>query len=760
MNIASERTKTHLSCAIYTRKSSEEGLEQEFNSLQAQREACEAYIASQKHEGWTLVKTAYDDGGFSGGNMQRPALKALLADIAASKIDVIVVYKVDRLSRSLHDFARMVELFDTHKMSFVSVTQAFNTTSSMGRLTLNVLLSFAQFEREVTGERIRDKIAASKKKGMWMGGSLPLGYDVVERKLVINPAEAIQVQRIFDLYLKHSNVRLLQEDLRREGIVAKARASDQRPGGAVMARGALYKLLANPIYRGQIRHQGVCYPGQHAAIVDAERWDAVQVQLKANTNYHAARHAGRANTNWLIGKLFDAAGERLTPNHCVKQGRRYRYYVSHRLVTETASQHQDGWRLPARGTEQIVVHAAQSMLEDQASLTTVLRERGIDAHRLPGLIQAAKSMAKQIGDAQVHTSATVLRLIQRAELHMGTLRLTLCLDGLTQDRKVESSPSYAPSATITMMRDIPLQIKRRAHEMRLVIEGRTSRTTKSDPVMVKAIARSHVWADALLLGNADSMRTIARGEGVTDSTIKKQMPLAFLAPDIVKAILDGTQPEHLTTYAKPPVATRFQKGQSGNATGRKKGSKNNQPALHEERLKTIMLDEAYRTIQVNDGNCQVTMPMAQAIMRALAVSAAKGQTRAQKLFVEMLSRTEQSNKQVYDEYTTAVLNYKYCAEAEIERCEKLGIEPPELIPHPSQITINGRTGEVIVKGPTTKEEKATYDEFRERKADFKFSVAETKKLLLTEPAELHPAILEAIAYEQSIVDILSQVIPD
>ena len=213
-------------------------------------------------------------------------------------------------------------------------------------------------------------------------------------------------------------------------------------------------------------------------------------------------------------------------------------------------------------------------------------------------------------------------------------------------------------------------------------------------------------------------------------------------------------------YAKPPVATRFQKGQSGNATGRKKGSKNNQPALHAERLKTIMLDEAYRSIQVNDGNRQVTMPMAQAIMRALAVSAAKGQTRAQKLFVEMLSRTEQSNKQLYDEYTTAVLDYKYSAEAEIDRCEKLGIEPPELIPHPSQITINGRTGEVIVKGPTTKEEKAKYDEFRERKEAFKFSVAETKKLLLTESVEMHPAILETIAYEQRIVDILSQVIPD
>ncbi len=408
MSAVAERAKTHLRCAIYTRKSSEEGLEQEFNSLQAQREACEAYIASQKHEGWTLVKTAYDDGGFSGGNMQRPALKVLLADIAAGKIDVIVVYKVDRLSRSLHDFARMVELFDRHKVSFVSVTQAFNTTSSMGRLTLNVLLSFAQFEREVTGERIRDKIAASKKKGMWMGGSLPLGYDVLDRKLVVNAKEAMQVQRIFDLYLQHGNVRLLQADLRREGIVAKSRASDQRPGGAIMSRGALYKLLANPIYRGQIRHQGDCYIGQHEAIIDLERWDAVQTKLKTNTREHRSREKTQSSRNWLIGKLFDAAGERLSPNHCVKQGRRYRYYTSHALLSDIAEKHRDGWRLPARGTERMVMDAAQSMLEDRAALASTLQEQAIETYDLLRILQAAKVMAKQIGDAQMQSNDAII----------------------------------------------------------------------------------------------------------------------------------------------------------------------------------------------------------------------------------------------------------------------------------------------------------------------------------------------------------------
>src|SRR6266478_2573100 len=275
-------------CAIYTRKSSEEGLEQEFNSLQAQCEACEAYIRSQRHEGWTLTMTRYDDGGFSGGNIERPALQRLLADIQGGRIDIIVVYKVDRLTRSLADFARLVEIFDAQGVSFVSVTQQFNTTSSMGRLTLNVLLSFAQFEREVTGERIRDKIAASKKKGMWMGGNVPVGYDASERTLVINPAEAETVRRIFALYCELRCVRRVKQEADRLGLSTKrsTTAGGTERGDKSFSRGHIYHLLSNPIYSGQIAHKGQLYPGQHAALIDTETWTAVRDQLADNARDH------------------------------------------------------------------------------------------------------------------------------------------------------------------------------------------------------------------------------------------------------------------------------------------------------------------------------------------------------------------------------------------------------------------------------------------------------------------------------------------
>src|ERR1700745_3697877 len=285
-------------CAVYTRKSSEEGLEQEFNSLAAQREAREAYIRSQQHEGWVLAKTRYDDGGFSGGNLERPALRQLLTDIRAGRIDIVVVYKVDRLTRSLADFARLVEIFDAQSTSFVSVTQQFNTTSSMGRLTLNVLLSFAQFEREVTGERIRDKIAASKKKGMWMGGNVPLGYDASERTLVINPAEAETVRCIFALYRELGCVRRVKEEVDRLGLRTKlsTTAKGTERGGKPFSRGHLYTLLSNPIYTGHIAHKGELHPGQQPALIDDETWVAVREQLAGDTSDYRrkAKDAGAA----------------------------------------------------------------------------------------------------------------------------------------------------------------------------------------------------------------------------------------------------------------------------------------------------------------------------------------------------------------------------------------------------------------------------------------------------------------------------------
>src|SRR5689334_16767879 len=334
---APERTGA-VRCAIYTRKSTEEGLEQDFNSLDAQYEACAAYILSQVGEGWTQVKSRYDDGGFSGGSMQRPALQRLLEDVRAGKVDVIVVYKVDRLTRSLSDFAKIVEVLDARGASFVSVTQAFNTTTSMGRLTLNVLLSFAQFEREVIGERIRDKIAASKRKGMWMGGVPPLGYRVQDRKLVIIDSEAELVRSIFRRYAELGSVRLVKQELDARGVKSKSwtSASGRPIGDKPFSRGALYLMLQNRTYLGEIVHKGQSHPGDHAPLIDQPLWDAVHSQLADNT---AERSSGTRTRQpgLLAGLLFDPDGNPMTPTHAVKKGTRYRYYVSRQLITKDSA---------------------------------------------------------------------------------------------------------------------------------------------------------------------------------------------------------------------------------------------------------------------------------------------------------------------------------------------------------------------------------------------------------------------------------------
>ena len=371
-------------CAIYTRKSSDEGLEQEFNSLDAQREACEAFIRSQKHEGWVCLPDAYDDGGFSGGTIDRPALQRLLADIQKGKVRIVVVYKVDRLTRSLSDFARIVEIFDARGVSFVSVTQQFNTTTSMGRLTLNVLLSFAQFEREVTGERIRDKIAASKKKGMWMGGPVPLGYDVKDRKLLVNETEAKTVRLIFRRYADLASVHALKDDLDARGIVSKIRvtANGRRFGGNPIARGALYTMLQNPIYRGEIRHRDRSYPGEHAAIIDQELWDKVQAQLAENT-VERRRGLRAGNPSLLAGLLFDDRGHGMVPSHARKSGRRYRYYVSKPLIVEGKNKNSGGRRIPAADIERIVVNRLRLFLSDGGQVFE-LRSRRLSRTRATG----------------------------------------------------------------------------------------------------------------------------------------------------------------------------------------------------------------------------------------------------------------------------------------------------------------------------------------------------------------------------------------
>src|ERR1700730_16652088 len=409
---AMERTKTSIRrCAIYTRKSSEEGLEQDFNSLHAQREACEAFIKSQAGEGWRLEKTGYDEGGLSGGTMERPALQRLLSDVNQGVIDVVVVYKVDRLTRSLTDFAKMVEVFDAHAVSFVAVTQQFNTTTSMGRLTLNVLLSFAQFEREVTGERIRDKIAASKQKGMWMGDLVPLRPEVHERRLMVNQSEAETVREIFRRYLELGGVRLLMEELNRRGIRSKVRVArnGKTSGGNSFFRGALYVLLSNPIYIGEIRHKSVRHPGLHEPIVERELWEKTQLLLRSQAVRGGSRT--KAITSPLMGRLFDESGQSLTPSHAVKGERRYRrYYVSRNLIKGTADSAERGWRLPAPEIERTVAASAGQILSDRIGIAAAAS--GLAENRLPAIFAAAEELRERL-QSEVEAGAAQSALVDR-----------------------------------------------------------------------------------------------------------------------------------------------------------------------------------------------------------------------------------------------------------------------------------------------------------------------------------------------------------
>ena len=357
-----EKSKATLRCAIYTRVSTEHGLEQEFNSLDNQRESSEAYIKSQAHEGWKLLRSRYDDGGYSGGSMERPALQKLLDDVRSRRIDVIIVYKVDRLTRSLANFAKLVELFDAHQVSFVSVTQAFNTTTSMGRLTLNVLLSFAQFEREVTGERIRDKIAASKKKGIWMGGVVPLGYRVENRALHVVEEHAAFVRELFRRYLEIGAVVRLTATLDQENLRLPIRTdgSGKVMGGGPISRGHLYKILSNPIYLGRLTHKGQVHEGLHDPIIDQETWDGVQQLLVE----HAQRITGaRQHVDApLAGKLFDDRGNRMSPSHAAKKGRRWRYYVSQAILQGRRHEAGSAARVPALEIERRVAEAVRTSL--------------------------------------------------------------------------------------------------------------------------------------------------------------------------------------------------------------------------------------------------------------------------------------------------------------------------------------------------------------------------------------------------------------
>ncbi len=404
-------------CAIYTRKSSEEGLEQEFNSLDAQRESCEAYIKSQKSIGWVALPDMYDDGGISGGTMERPALQRLLTDIAAGRVDTVVVYKVDRLTRSLSDFAKIVDAFDAKGVSFVSVTQQFNTTTSMGRLTLNMLLSFAQFEREVTGERIRDKIAASKQKGMWMGGLPPLGYDVQDRKLVVNATEADTVRHIFRRYADLKSVLALKEELDADGIVSKARLDrfGNAKGGVPIARGALYLMLQNRIYRGEIVHKKNSYPGQHEPIIDEALWNGVQSALSENRVERVTRSTAAA-PSLLAGLVYDDSGERMSPTHANKKGTRYRYYVSQSLIKRSRPQATgSACRVPAAELETLVEERLCALLRDEVAMLEVSGATTVASRK--AMIADAADLARRLPALPASEKRAILHaLVERVDI--------------------------------------------------------------------------------------------------------------------------------------------------------------------------------------------------------------------------------------------------------------------------------------------------------------------------------------------------------
>ncbi|MDF2367760.1 recombinase family protein [Sneathiella sp.] len=532
-------------CAIYTRKSTEDGLEQDFNSLHAQREACEAYIKSQRHEGWKLVQTAFDDGGYSGGTMDRPALKELLAAIDRREIDIIIVYKVDRLTRSLADFSKIIENLDKHDVSFVSVTQAFNTTSSMGRLTLNVLLSFAQFEREVTAERIRDKIAASKKKGMWMGGNLPLGYDVADRKLVINEKEADTVRQLFVLYVKLGTVRLLKAEADRLGIVTKQniRKDGSVTGGKPFLRGNLYRLLSNPLYIGMIPHKGETYPGQHDAIIDQGTWDQVQQIMSGNRRERSSPINVKAPF-LLTGLVFDEAGEPLYQAQASKKGKRYRYYISKQLALDPKSE-SNGWRLSAQTLEATVIRPVKELLQNQQRLMDLLQL----ANPAPSLLQTLKLKADELAGKLIeentgHQQAILQALIHRVGLYADAITIDLSRKALARLLTMEENIASNEHDNIIPL-NLAITLQRKGVEAKLIIVGHSDQHREPDPDLCQLIAKARFWFDQLASGEVKSVKEIADREKVFDTEITRVLPLAFLAPAIIEDILNGRQPETL-----------------------------------------------------------------------------------------------------------------------------------------------------------------------------------------------------------------------
>lgn len=527
-----DSTKQRLRCAIYTRKSTDEGLDQAFNSLDAQREACAAYVLSQRHEGWSLLPDYYDDGGFTGGNMERPGLRQLLADVRSGKVNVVVVYKVDRLTRSLADFAKIVDVLDVAGASFVSVTQAFNTTSSMGRLTLNVLLSFAQFEREVIAERIRDKVAASKARGMWMGGSVPLGYDAIAKKLVPVPEEAETVHHILRSYLEASSVLELARRLEREGRVSKLRKGrdGQIKGGCRFTRGALHHILSNRTYLGEVVHRGKIYPGEHEPIVERELFEAVQAKLASRTNL-PLQPGRRATISLLAGLIRDDLGRPMSPIHTRNHGKRYRYYASNRCD----GSEEQALRLPAGELDNAIRCGLQKFLEDGQRISALTSPT--DASQQARLVAAFGSLAERL---EAMTVADLRSLLQRSNLTV-TVSRTAVVANLDL-AALAACIDIDITAQVTVELPVPTTTTAWGHEQRLRLDPPATGKA-GDPNLIQLVARGFAARDQLMAMTAGEAQAMQPNQL---RHLERIARLAYLAPDIVRAILDGRQPRMVT----------------------------------------------------------------------------------------------------------------------------------------------------------------------------------------------------------------------
>jgi site-specific DNA recombinase len=527
-------------CAIYTRVSTDAGLDQDFNSLDAQYDAAQAYIRSQAHAGWMLVRTRYDDGGFSGGSTDRPALQQLLADIKAHIINVIVVYKVDRLTRSLVDFAKLIELFDAHGVSFVSVTQQFNTTTSMGRLTLNVLLSFAQFEREVTSERIRDKIGASKRKGLWVGGVVPLGYQAKERKITVVEQEAKTVRHIFRRYLELGSLNLLMADLRTIGIKTKVRplANGKTIGGIPFTRGPLAAFLRNRFYVGEVRYRGEIFAGEQPAILDRKLFEAVQAKLdQQRINRNTAR---RESGSLLIGRIFDARGNRMTPTYAVKKRVRYRYYISAPLVQGQPEKAAKINRVPAAEVDRLIIAAVRKHLEVRAERVAPEGSNPITD------VDLIATHITRVDVKQDHLAIHLAIMSEEPNETQKDITTPECKNGNNRTQPVVGDERNHLQANILVVawkkppskkpREIIPPAAPSSHQDQRPIRAETRAR------LVTAIARSRQWLDELVAGTVQNVEQIADREKCSIRQVNRTMTLAFLAPRLIQAAVDGRLP--------------------------------------------------------------------------------------------------------------------------------------------------------------------------------------------------------------------------